>query len=91
MSWKSGSSSTVRSYQFLYDNQNFLTWATYLENNTANSRYTTRYVYDSMGNITTLWRYGLRDNNAVLTIAEHSTFLTVRTRMWSTNTIKMAT
>ena len=63
MSWKSGSSSTVRSYQFLYDNQNFLTWATYLENNTANSRYTTRYVYDSMGNITTLWRYGLRDNN----------------------------
>ena len=63
MSWKCGSSSTVRSYQFLYDNQNFLTWATYLENNTANSRYTTRYVYDSMGNITTLWRYGLRDNN----------------------------
>ena len=63
MSWKSGSSSTVRSYQFLYDNQNFLTWATYLENNTANSRYMTRYVYDSMGNITTLWRYGLRDNN----------------------------
>ena len=63
MSWKSGSSSTVRSYQFLYDNQNFLTRATYLENNTANSRYTTRYVYDSMGNITTLWRYGLRDNN----------------------------
>ena len=40
-----------------------MTWATYLENNTANSRYTTRYVYDSMGNITTLWRYGLRDNN----------------------------
>ena len=63
MSWKSGSSSTVRSYQFLYDNQNFLTWATYLENNTANSRYTTRYVYDSMGNITTLWRYGLQDNS----------------------------
>lgn len=111
MAWRAGTETAYRNYQFSYNAKGWLTSATY----SGTGSYSVQYQYDTMGNITSLQRYGLQDNSqyglidnlsytyngnqlvtvtdgrSVLTIAEHSTFLTVRTRMWSTNTIKMAT
>ena len=52
----------TRAYRFLYDDASRLTQAYYMENN-GNTHYNTQYSYDRMGNITSLQRYGLQDNN----------------------------
>ena len=48
---------------FSYDGLSRLTQASYSENGTGNGHYNTEYTYDKMGNVQTLKRYGLRDNN----------------------------
>ncbi len=47
-----------RGYNFMYDNLSRLTGANYLEADAANTNYTTAYVYDKHGNMTSLLRNG---------------------------------
>ena len=61
MDWKADSK--TRGYVFSYDGLSRLTQASYSENGTGNGHYNTEYTYDKMGNVQTLKRYGLRDNN----------------------------
>lgn len=61
MIWKSDSKN--REYVFSYDVLSRLTQASYSENGVGNGHYNTEYTYDKMGNVQTLKRYGLRDNN----------------------------
>lgn len=61
MDWKADSK--TRGYVFSYDGLSRLTQASYSENGTGNGHYNTEYTYDKMGNILSLTRYGLRDNN----------------------------
>lgn len=60
--WSLTSSSTTRGYDFVYDNLDRLTSATYGETGslqTNRNRYNTSYSYDKNGNIQTLSRKGL--------------------------------
>ena len=64
-SWRVGTESTLRNYNFLYDQQSQLLSASYSEGTggaSANNHYSTNYSYDSMGNMLTLERKGLLDN-----------------------------
>ena len=62
--WSLTSSSTTRGYDFVYDNLDRLTSATYGETGslqTNRNRYNTSYSYDKNGNIQTLSRKGLHE------------------------------
>ena len=61
MTWKADSK--TRGYVFSYDNLSRLTQASYSEDGVGNGHYNTEYSYDRMGNVQTLKRYGLQDNN----------------------------
>ena len=52
--WKAGGETTARTYQFSYNNLDWLTSATY----SGPGSYSTTYSYDKMGNMLTLTRYG---------------------------------
>ena len=52
--WKAGGETTARTYQFSYNNLDWLTSATY----SGPGSYSTTYSYDKMGNLMTLTRYG---------------------------------
>ena len=63
MDWKTGNNtqqSLPEGYTFLYDALSRLTAADYHLNDTRSNNYDTRYTYDSMGNILTLKRRGLK-------------------------------
>jgi len=65
--WRQNSSSTIRGYDFVYDNLNRLTSASYGESGslqTNKNRYNTSYTYDKNGNILTLTRKGLQDGGS---------------------------
>ena len=67
LTWSLTSSSTTRGYDFVYDNLNRLTSATYGESEslqTNRNRYSTSYTYDKNGNILTLTRKGLQDGGS---------------------------
>ena len=57
MSWKAGNEANMRSYQFSYNELDWLTGAEY----NGTGYYRTEYTYDKMGNITTMKRNGLQD------------------------------
>jgi hypothetical protein len=57
MSWQVSGDKT-RGYTFSYDGLSRLTGASYLENGTSNTNYSTSYAYDKQGNITALNRRG---------------------------------
>lgn len=59
-----------RGYNFSYDKFNRLTSANYRENSYQTSHYDTQYSYDSMGNLTKIFRNGLIDKNPELTFGE---------------------
>ena len=61
MDWQVNNQSqgSLRGYIFSYDNLSRLTTATY----SGNGNYNTQYSYDKMGNVKTVRRYGLQDNN----------------------------
>ena len=63
MDWKT-SDNILRSYTFQYDGLSRLTGAAYSENGSASTHYGTSYQYDLMGNITSLTRSGLQDDNS---------------------------
>ena len=65
--WHLTSSSATRGYDFVYDNLDRLTSATYGESEslqTNRNRYSTSYTYDKNGNILTLTRKGLQDGGS---------------------------
>lgn len=59
MAWRAGTETAYRNYQFSYNAKGWLTSATY----SGTGSYNTQYQYDTMGNITSLQRYGLQDNS----------------------------
>ena len=59
MAWKAGTETAYRNFQFSYNAKGWLTSATY----SGTGSYNTQYQYDTMGNITSLQRYGLQDNS----------------------------
>lgn len=61
MEWKADAKS--RAYFYIYDGLSRLSQAFYYENGFYEGNYDTEYTYDRMGNILTLMRWGLRDNN----------------------------
>lgn len=66
MTWKTGNDNKVRGYKFSYDQLNRLTASAYGEGNGLSSnvnRYGESFLYDKMGNIEAITRYGLQDNN----------------------------
>jgi RHS repeat-associated protein len=67
MTWKAyPSTDTVRGYSFTYDALGQLSSAVYGEGvaiNTNPLRYDESFTYDKHGNVNTLKRYGLKDNN----------------------------
>ena len=67
LAWQQASTSTTRGYDFVYDNMNRLTSATYGESEslqTNKNRYNTSCSYDKNGNILTLTRKGLQDGGS---------------------------
>ena len=63
--WKAGSN-LLRGFKYSYDKLNRLTSAVYGEGTNLNSntdRYNEVFQYDKMGNVESISRYGLRDNN----------------------------
>ena len=63
MDWKAPDN-VQRGYRFYYDMLSRLTHANYLESDAFNGHFNSEYSYDYMGNILTLKRYGLQDNNS---------------------------
>ena len=66
MRWFVNSENKWRGFQFSYDDQSRLTTAAYGEGTGLNSnqnRYSESFRYDNMGNVESLTRYGLCDNN----------------------------
>ena len=66
MEWKvnfGNVSDALRGYNFLYDGLSRLVKADYQENGTPSDHYGTSYTYDAMGNILSLHRNGLHNNN----------------------------
>lgn len=76
MEWRVNSQNEnkiVRGYNFTYDELNRLIKADYIENQKACSKYSTKYAYDKMGNITRLQRNGLHDDG-VFDIIDNLTY-----------------
>ena len=59
MAWKAGTETAYRNFQFSYNAKGWMTAAAY----SGTGSYNTQYQYDTMGNITSLQRYGLQDNS----------------------------
>ena len=59
MAWRAGTETAYRNYQFSYNVKGWMTAAAY----SGTGSYNTQYQYDTMGNITSLQRYGLQDNS----------------------------
>ena len=59
IAWRAGSETANRSYQFSYNDLDWLTAASY----SGTGSYSTSYTYDKMGNLLTLSRYGKKDNS----------------------------
>lgn len=59
ITWTSGNETFKRTYEFLYDDLSRLIRADYKQNNVHTSNFMASYSYDKMGNISSLYRYGL--------------------------------
>ena len=58
MQWATFGESKSREYTYSYDDLSRLISGNYLENGTSSTNYSTSYVYDKVGNITSLIRHG---------------------------------
>ena len=61
MKWNTSNGSLYKQYNFKYDNASRLLSATYSESSNTNKKFDTQYKYNTMGNITSIKRYGLQD------------------------------